>query len=362
MEDPTINAASGVISSSHEDEDRSSKTSGRKRKGRKPRNSKRRRVEDDLSTDASAEPFSDNPSSFDEEDADTIIIGTKKVHKLPFQVVPRKTPAQLQGRRTRPQPQRIQATTATNTTDVSMDAVSETPEVTMGTPEHVMPVVALPVDGSAAATMGAVSEVVASNSVGSEGNSCTVAASPNTVGIPGAVIQGPLDDSAWPTWFKNGFKPLQEAELGEKWGGLLMKYTNLEARVNFVSPKGIAHAFSSDKRPSEVEWWIARARKVQPTIKSLPKFEIGFWAWWKNLQPKWREVGDVEGMLTSTHRVRDGNWMELEKPGQNGFLTVVSLLCWWGLALRDQRDVGDAQWQAAVDDVDWVLAQMLRAN
>jgi hypothetical protein len=141
----------------------------------------------------------------------------------------------------------------------------------------------------------------------------------------------------------------------------LVKYVAIETRAKFVNPKGAMHALSSDKRPTEVEWWIGRARKLQPAIKNIPKFETSFWAWWKALQPRWREVGDVPGVLTHAHRQGDGDWSELDKPGQNGFLTVISLLSWWGQALRG-GSLGMVEWQAAADDVNWVLTQMLNVT
>jgi hypothetical protein len=165
------------------------------------------------------------------------------------------------------------------------------------------------------------------------------------------------DDSAWPDWFSNGYRPLKEADLGKKWENLLVKYVDLEARSGFASPRGIKHALTSNKRPAEVEWWIGRARKSQPVIEDVPKFAESFWSWWKGLQPMWRDVSRTPGILTSVHRQGDGDWVELEKPGQNGFLTVMSLLSWWGQVSHTEAEM--LEWQAAIEDVDWVLTRML---
>ena len=165
------------------------------------------------------------------------------------------------------------------------------------------------------------------------------------------------DDSAWPDWFSNGYRPLKEADLGKKWENLLVKYVDLEARSGFASPRGIKHALTSNKRPAEVEWWIGRARKSQPVIEDVPKFAESFWAWWKGLQPMWRDVSQTSGILTSVHQQGDGDWVELQKPGQNGFLTVMSLLCWWGQVSCTEAEM--VEWRAAIEDVDWVLAQIL---
>src|SRR5215471_655023 len=98
-----------------------------------------------------------------------------------------------------------------------------------------------------------------------------------------------IDNSTWPSWFKNGFVPLKAAKLGEKWESLLVKYIGIEARAGFINLKGAAHAFGKDKRPAEVEWWIGRARKPKPVIKDVAKFEDSFWAWWKRLQLQWHD-------------------------------------------------------------------------
>jgi hypothetical protein len=167
-----------------------------------------------------------------------------------------------------------------------------------------------------------------------------------------------IDDS-WPSWFKNGFVPLKGAKLGEKWESLLAKYVSIEAWAGFISPKGAAHAFGVDKHPAEVEWWIACARKPKPVVKDVMKLQDSFWAWWKGLQPQWREASKVDSPLMNAHRYPqrgDSGWKVLDKPGQNGFLTVVSLLCWWGQALCN-GNIEMTGWHVA--NVEWVLTQML---
>jgi hypothetical protein len=167
-----------------------------------------------------------------------------------------------------------------------------------------------------------------------------------------------IDETAWPVWFRNGYHILREAKLGTKWESLLVKYVELEAWSDFVSPKGGMHALSSNKHPAEVKWWIGQACKSQLVIKDVPKFVNSFWTWWKGLQPKWQDVGQTPGMLMSIHQQGRGSWVELDKPVQNGFLTVVSLLSWWGQVSHTEAET--TEWLAAIEDVDWVLTQMLK--
>ncbi|KAJ7734865.1 hypothetical protein B0H16DRAFT_1327340 [Mycena metata] len=76
----------------------------------------------------------------------------------------------------------------------------------------------------------------------------------------------------------------------------------------------------------------------------------GWWDWWHAINPEWRRVSD--GGLT---RDGDGSWDELRCPGQNGFLNVVVCLKWWRLAAGTES--GD--WVRGVDDVRWVMQQMV---
>ena len=54
----------------------------------------------------------------------------------------------------------------------------------------------------------------------------------------------------------------------------------------------------------------------------------------------------------------EGGWASLDKHGQNVFLTVLSCLVWWGVALNGRQGERVA-WMAAVADVHWVLSNLL---
>jgi hypothetical protein len=338
-----------------------SQTLSRKRPAVKSKTSKRRRIEKSPSPVASSSQ--ENSSSSDDEDEEdqppvnTVIIGGKMIRQLPFQAVPRK----MQGQRPRPRPLLRSRQQSNPNNNMSTDLPSADASTTDTRPSDDAMVIDTP---SMSPTALGSREISVDRDDETAINTSTT--SPNSPVSHKAVVGHDtssvvLDDSAWPVWFRNGYGVLKEANLGEKWEDLLVKYVAIETQVKFINPKGAMHALSLDKCPTEVEWWIGRARKLQPAIKNIPKFETSFWAWWKALQPRWREVRDVPGVLTHAHRQGDGDWSELDKPGQNGFLTVISLLSWWGQALRG-GSLGMVEWQAATDDVNWVLTQMLNVT
>jgi hypothetical protein len=90
-------------------------------------------------------------------------------------------------------------------------------------------------------------------------------------------------------------------------------------------------------------------------------FDKRWWSWWKGLQPPSRQVAAVEGLLSGDHRLVEveEDWDVLRKHGQNGFLTVLSTLTWWGGSINGKPVENFASWLAAVNEVHWVLLRLL---
>ena len=62
-----------------------------------------------------------------------------------------------------------------------------------------------------------------------------------------------------------------------------------------------------------------------------------------------------------TLRTTAGEWTNMDKPGSNGFLSILAALNWWGAQIK----VDGAQselWHAAVADVSWVIEQLIEAR
>lgn len=169
-----------------------------------------------------------------------------------------------------------------------------------------------------------------------------------------------LPNPAWPTWFTNAYEMLKNKNLGPIFSTLLPLYVELESRTNF-EVGGHTTGFRKGDRPDEVSWWIGRGREREPTIKNVDVFDKRWWSWWKNLQPPSRKVAAVEGLLGGEHRLVEvqDDWDVLRKHGQNGFLTVLSTLAWWGGSINGKPVENFASWLAAVNEVHWVLLRLL---
>jgi hypothetical protein len=114
----------------------------------------------------------------------------------------------------------------------------------------------------------------------------------------------------------------------------------------------------SAHRPEQISIWNRNRCPVvanrQPVIKSLDAFIGAFWKWWDGLNPSWRIR--VDGRLKIGGA---GSWETLHKPGQNGFLSVLQTLSWWRGMLGVE---GTDDWNSAVEDVAWVLKQVLNSQ
>lgn len=119
-----------------------------------------------------------------------------------------------------------------------------------------------------------------------------------------------------------------------------------------MKPNGLP----STHRPEQIAIWIQNRHCLpshrQIIIKDLGIFVAAFWKWWDAINPPWRIR--VDGRLKVGGA---GSWASLHKPGQNGFLSVLQCLSWW----RGLLDAGAEDWDSAVEDVVWVLKEVLNS-
>ena len=170
-----------------------------------------------------------------------------------------------------------------------------------------------------------------------------------------------LTDSC-PECFRTAFNYLQQPNLGQVFCDLLELYFRLEESSGFANKKGTAHALSSKHRPDAVHWWISHARTSRPPVRDVNMFAKEFWTWWCALQPAWRKLSIPSStQLAFTPCTIAGEWTIMDKPGANGFLSVLAALNWWGAQIK----VDGAEsylWHAAVADVRWVIEQLIEAR
>lgn len=103
-----------------------------------------------------------------------------------------------------------------------------------------------------------------------------------------------------------------------------------------------------------------------PEIGEVSDFGSSWWAWWESLQPAWRNR-DVENpsrfRRDAYPKGTSGEWETLRHPGQNGVLSLVASLYWWGKRLSPESDVKIREsWEEAVADVQWMIQGLRRAE
>jgi hypothetical protein len=145
----------------------------------------------------------------------------------------------------------------------------------------------------------------------------------------------------------SGRKLFSGQGLGKEWDELISMWATFEAKEGY---KEVGRLTASG-RPEVVSQWISRARSVtwRPVL-DVKSYEAKYNEWWKRLQPDWRVVnGRVDVNLTQ------GNWESLRMPGLNGFLSILSALFYWGLAVQGKATHRNA-WLFAVQDCHLVIS------
>lgn len=77
------------------------------------------------------------------------------------------------------------------------------------------------------------------------------------------------------------------------------------------------------------------------------------------MQPRWRREGNTTGDMVLAYREVDGeSWLNVAKAGSQGIVLALVSLSWWVVAATN--DVDQCWSIAAVDDVAWVLKQLVQ--
>ncbi|KAJ7785393.1 hypothetical protein B0H14DRAFT_2244275, partial [Mycena olivaceomarginata] len=157
-----------------------------------------------------------------------------------------------------------------------------------------------------------------------------------------------------PEWFVHAREQMTLTNLGPHFNAALAAWTRIEAACKFENPQ---HKLTHLKRPREITQWIngGRGRKqTPPTVDKPGRFEAEWWAWWDSLQPEWRVRGE-DGNWMSGEFGGEGEWDDmLLHWGQNGTLSIIAGLYFWGCAVMDQPELL-GRWEVAVNDVAWIL-------
>ncbi|KAF7420930.1 hypothetical protein PC9H_011449 [Pleurotus ostreatus] len=169
-----------------------------------------------------------------------------------------------------------------------------------------------------------------------------------------AIPSAPPASKTWPKWFLPAYSYLlhESEHLGTSWACILHALVNLEADNRFENQKAALPNVDSC-RPSEIGLWIKNARVRSPAVLDILAYEASWWRWWRTLQPEWRKLSTTQGPINSADSDSllnplqpsniAGSFVHLDRPGANGFLSVVGSLRWWGDIVHSQFD-GEGNW------------------
>ncbi|KAJ7049776.1 hypothetical protein C8F01DRAFT_1264804 [Mycena amicta] len=160
------------------------------------------------------------------------------------------------------------------------------------------------------------------------------------------------------SWATDAWKEFTATPLGASFWQLLEHWVALETAYHWRTGTTYLQA---RRRPKQVAHWIQNYRVSGPGITAIGNIAVYdklWWAWWNECQPSWRTINkdrpvreDPAGRL----------WEGLLVQGKNGLLTVVATLSWWGQAMvKDGRTQVSRSWLDAIDDVSWVLQELLK--
>ncbi|KAJ6499645.1 hypothetical protein C8R47DRAFT_971458 [Mycena vitilis] len=130
----------------------------------------------------------------------------------------------------------------------------------------------------------------------------------------------------------------------------------------------------SNARPEEIGQWMKEHRKAGDYHKLKPAFGERVVAWWRSINPGFREGHDTPVGEPWPLEPKSGwtwsDWCELRESGNNGMLLVVLTLIWWGQSIvnkaaSDGLGAGEralsanVSWQALLEDIIYVLECMM---
>ncbi|KAJ7025991.1 hypothetical protein C8F04DRAFT_911206, partial [Mycena alexandri] len=142
-------------------------------------------------------------------------------------------------------------------------------------------------------------------------------------------------------WFRAAYKDITKTDIGGSFNSLLAVFSDLERAYKWDKGKK-NQELDKMNRPPAVSIWIGRARGSRarpetdtvPKIASLAVYGRDWWNWWATLQPSWRvqALGRPDRFARETYpSLKRENWEPLRVPGQNGVLSVVAAVYWWGV-------------------------------
>jgi hypothetical protein len=96
-----------------------------------------------------------------------------------------------------------------------------------------------------------------------------------------------------------------------------------------------------------------RLPELCPNIERPSEFAARWKQWWVKMQPSWCAGESLIRILPV-----DTDWEPILCAGPNGLSLVILILSWWIHGVKD-REVVDRDLCNAIDDVNWVIMELL---
>ena len=178
-----------------------------------------------------------------------------------------------------------------------------------------------------------------------------------------------------PAWVSSAVAYFKSVSSSSKWVELVNEWVSFEAELSFPTavrmtfPSVVLGIFvthfqsmprlSPTHRPDVVRAWFRCGHKYAspPSIKSLPLYIEAWWAWWRALQPEWRQAAGDTALHSLREADQEEKWECTCIGGPNGMFTVILTVAWWIAELDGKTEDNSIM---ALDDVKWVLSEMIK--
>ncbi|KAF8069151.1 hypothetical protein FPV67DRAFT_1669174 [Lyophyllum atratum] len=172
-----------------------------------------------------------------------------------------------------------------------------------------------------------------------------------------------------PAWAVAAEAHLTTRDLGDGWAKCVSAWKAFE---DAMGPNAKGALPSAKTRPEEWTKWVAKGRQgvrayhATPTIQDPLDFGYAVMAWWKSMQPAFRQSSELMPKPVYDPPELDvsnvDEWAALRKGGPNGVVSVLTVLVWWGQCLRtgsQWQENSEPYWRACVNDVHQCLGKLM---
>ncbi|KAF8068719.1 hypothetical protein FPV67DRAFT_1448607 [Lyophyllum atratum] len=172
-----------------------------------------------------------------------------------------------------------------------------------------------------------------------------------------------------PAWAVAAEAHLTTRDLGDGWTKCVSAWKAFE---DAMGPNAKGALPSAKTRPEEWTKWVAKGRQgiraynATPTIQDPLDFGYAVMAWWKSMQPAFRQSSELMPKPVYDPPMLDvsnvDEWAALRKGGPNGLVSVLTVLVWWGQCLKSGsqwQENSEPYWRACVDDVHQCLGKLM---